>query len=185
MTVLDKILGDFDDVIADIEELSLEKKSSSPKSGRKIRKLVISDLDVPFWERIRLEIIKMLIYNYNHIRIMNTPTYQEWKKKAIENGRSVKVEDSLKKSVIYAFPSLRTGHLRQQMQNIEMSYRNLDPDDMSADFLFTLDLSDLINNYGEKFRELVKERKDYDPFLLTEEQTNQIMRMLEDKLEND
>lgn len=145
------------------------------KTGRKIY-----DLGDGFWETIRDEISRMMVQNYNSIRIMNSPAYYAWKQRARETGLSVRVgKDGSTASIKFVRPALRTGTLRERIGRVEVQNRRINVSRISAsDIKYKVSLTGLYKNYGRRFADLVKDRTGEDILVLRPHQVVALMEMI-------
>jgi hypothetical protein len=167
----------IDELMSIIDSESIEEQ---PKVKKKRRKKS-ENLDDRFWSSIEKEIGAMLIANYNQIRIMNSPEWYNWKKRARDRGMSVVVtEDQQEAKVSYVRPALMTGTLRERLKRVEVSRKKLNPKTVTYDSLeFSVDLDGLVNDYGNNyFRKIVLERTGQDILVLDEYQTLVILEMI-------
>lgn len=180
---LSKTFSILSDIIEEIKVSSLEEIDIKikPKKTTQKKKNKLKNLDDQFWEEIRLEISNLLRKNYNAIRIINSPRYQNWKRRAKEKGLNVKITDSEKKPVIYIRPALRTGELRDRITDIDFK-GNTTKKFPNFKISYEVTVSDLYNDYGNRFRNAILSKTGLDIFALTEEQLQYILDKILRKL---
>lgn len=158
------------------------KKSSSKKP-------ILAELDDSFWDAIREEISRMLVTNYNAIRMMNTPKYAEWKKRAKEEGLSVVATEGGKPiPVLYVRGALLTGTLRERVRNVRVNRRKISQKNVNPESIqYSVDLSGLRNAYDKKFQEWLKSGgyEGDEIFVLRDDQANTILEMILSKIAED
>lgn len=170
------------ELIDQIKMYAIEDVPPTKRRSAKIRaeKNIIENLDEGFWLTIRDEISRMLVANLNAIRIMNKPEYAEWKRRARINGYNVQVfKDGTKETVKFIRGGFLTGTLRDKVSEVEVAQRKKNTRSRRPDSIeYTIDFSDLRNDYNEHFEKFVKENGYDDIFALTEQQMDYILERI-------
>lgn len=178
-------LGDLSDILGELNKYdvgdTVSKKAKKIKSSSNKK---IYDLPEFFWENIREEISDILVSNYNKIKVMNTPKYTEWKRRAKADGISVVVTtDEEEANVLYIRGSLRTGFLRERISHVEVKKKKISVSNVSSSSIeYFIDISDLLKNYGRRFAKKVSKETGKDLFLLTDQQVNEILENVLSKI---
>ena len=166
------------EIIDEISKYTTEENDIKKKKAT--RSVKVYDLGDQFWESLRDEISRLLVSNYNAVRIMNKPKYQEWKRRARENGISVRVTTSGDEAeVSFIRPALRTGTLREVIRDVQVKNKKINVKNLSSSSIqYSVNISDLFKNYGRRFAKRVERDTGADIFSLTESQINDILERI-------
>lgn len=162
------------EILDEILQYSLESNTRGKKKRR------IESLDETFWNFVGEKISQMLVKNYNQIRILNKPDYYRWKQKARDNGISVVVTETGEEAdVKYIRPALRTGTLRERIRNVTLNSTSINGfRSNNASIEYEINVSDLKNDYGNRFEELILEKTGQDLMFLTDQQADEILELI-------
>lgn len=171
------------DLILEIQQYAIEDVPITKKRGARVRttKSILENLDNAFWDSIRAEVSRMLVANINAIRVMNKPQYAAWKRRARENGYTVRVLENgaADVPVKYIRGGFLTGTIRERVSQVSVEQRKKNQRSVRPDSIeYSIDFSNLRNNYNEIFEKFVTNSGYKDIFSLTEQQLNYILEKI-------
>lgn len=178
--------GSFKIALDNLQEMidELNRWDVDKKTTKKRNKTIVSNLDQGFWDMIREKIKKMLVSNYNRIRITNKPKYYAWKQKARAAGLSVQVTKGGEEAPVqYIRPALRTGTLRQRLSEVQLRTRNPVRRTGGSSVEYIVSVGDLYKDYGIRMRNLILEQTGQDILLLNEDQLSEVFELVINAIE--